>query len=527
MKKKLFEMDFDVSDTPREPTPAKRKGPPSHMPVKRNPALANRGTSYNPGMPPERNKNEATPPPPGDQAARRQRSQAQTRTIPMSGPQVTPQQAAAGLQQKSPAPMARPAAGTQPPPQQAPRTRAGSTTQQLTPQGTAPGAQESSFDVKIPGVGTFRTQATDPQRAALAIQAHLQSGADPDVSPNAARSFDHNQFQVTATEATVAGGIGAGPQQPLGEIGLEAFRLLVNKRLQEIVRKKEGGGGYNLYSPNKGKKKKSKPVGEFPTRLAAKRAELARFPPKDPEQLKRARKRLDKLAKDPKKKQDAERKELSAKKPRRSGKAAGERKARKEAIIRQLTTELKERLFREEELPGSPWDERISGLHPDALAQDKKLHKYLQGIDSASTGALGDSQRALMKALKGLAKVHPGDVMRDEERGKMFMPVNLDCDGAEVGPIHLYVDGGHIRIEISPEAREAIAGLDPIMARDLRGGLMSFQEDHLPKIDRAKKAWDERDSYLDKLHQRLEKSIGGLSGVEHHLAKSMLQRRKR
>ena len=44
-------------------------------------------------------------------------------------------------------------------------------------------------------------------------------------------------------------------------------------RISEIVRKKAGGGGYNLYSPNKGKKKNPKPVGEFPTRIAAKRAE--------------------------------------------------------------------------------------------------------------------------------------------------------------------------------------------------------------------------------------------------------------
>ncbi len=51
---------------------------------------------------------------------------------------------------------------------------------------------------------------------------------------------------------------------------------------------------------------------------------------------------------------------------------------------------------------------------------------------------------------------------------------------------------------------------------------MSFEEDHLPRIDGAHKAWSARDSYLDKLHGRLEKHAAGLSGVEHHLMKGLL-----
>ncbi len=519
-------MGFDFSDSPQEPASRPKKSPP---PVPQKSAKSgaswdqSRRSSYNPGMPPAR-KNEATPYAGPDRRAR-SRSTDVTKPIPVGGPQVTPQQAMAGLQGQPPAQQA-----PQPSSQQAPgtRRRTGSSTQQLTPQGMDPTAQQQTFDVSIPGVGTYRTSATDPQRAALAIQAHLQSGGDPDVPPNQARSFNHNQFQVKATtESTAGGSIGAGPQLPLGELGLEHFRALVNKRLSEIVRKKEGGGGYNLYSPNKGKRKKSKPVGEFPTRLAAKRAELARFPPKDPEQLKRARKRLDKLAKDPKKRQDAERKELSAKKPKRVGKAAGERKAKKEALIQLMASQISERLFREDEVPGSPWDERIANLHPNALSKDKKLHRFHQGMEKASVGALGDSHKALAKVLRGLARVNPGEIGIDPNRGKMFMPVGLDVDGDEIGPVHLYIDGGNVCIEVSEEAREAIASLDPRMAQDLRGGLMSFQEDHLPKIDRAKKAWSERDSYLDKLHQRLEKSFGGMSDVEHHLMRQMMNKRRR
>ena len=42
------------------------------------------------------------------------------------------------------------------------------------------------------------------------------------------------------------------------------------------------------------------------------------------------------------------------------------------------------------------------------------------------------------------------------------------------------------------------------------------------KIDQAKKAWDERDSYLDRIHNKLQKHLGNMSGVETHLAKALL-----
>jgi len=78
-------------------------------------------------------------------------------------------------------------------------------------------------------------------------------------------------------------------------------RELIKHKVKEVVRKKAGGGGYNLYAPNPGKKGTSKSVGSFPTKLGAKRAELARFPPKEPGKLQRLRKEVDKLQKDPKK----------------------------------------------------------------------------------------------------------------------------------------------------------------------------------------------------------------------------------
>lgn len=96
-------------------------------------------------------------------------------------------------------------------------------------------------------------------------------------------------------------GSSVAAQAPLDDERLAMVRELIKKKVREVVRKKAGGGGYTLYAPNKGKKGKSRTVGNFPTKQGAKRAELARFPPKDPEKLKRLRREVDRLAKDPKK----------------------------------------------------------------------------------------------------------------------------------------------------------------------------------------------------------------------------------
>lgn len=492
----MDEKDFDLSDTPREPAMPRRKGPPP-LPYQRPNKKMGAPHQLNPGMPPR--KDEATP----FGGPERRSTTTTATTAPAGGERRRARSDTSQFQMRPNTPLMKPGASQ--------------------PVQTEPG--EHAWDVYVDGAGVYKVPASDEQTAKQRAAEWLASGGDPEV---AGRKFDPSAFQAVRGESsTVGGSVGSGPQRQLSAEGLAIFREMVNTRIKEIVRKKEGGGGYNLYSPNKGKKRSPKPVGEFPTRMAAKRAELARFPPKDPEQLKRARKRLDKLAKDPKKRIDKEKEELRSKGPKRSGKSQGERKSRKESLVRQMAADISERLFREDEVPASAWDERISNLHPDAMSQDKKLHRYHQGMEKASVGALGDSHRILAKALRGLAKVHPGDIGVDPDRGKMFMPVGLDVDGTEVGPIHLYVDGGNVCIEVSQEAREAISALDPVMAKDLRGGLMSFQEDHLPKIDRAKRAWSERDSYLDKLHQKLEKSVGGMSGVELHLARQLMNKRRR
>lgn len=129
---------------------------------------------------------------------------------------------------------------------------------------------------------------------------------------------------VTKNEMN-AGGV-AGFQAPLtDEEAIALVKELIKKKMKEVVRKTPGGGGYTLYAPNKGKKSKPRSVGSFPTKLGAKRAELARFPPKDPNKLKRLRKEVDRLTKDPKKAAEREKK-------------AREKKPKKEAFVREAPT---------------------------------------------------------------------------------------------------------------------------------------------------------------------------------------------
>ncbi len=319
-----------------------------------------------------------------------------------------------------------------------------------------------------------------------------------------------------------------GSQQPI--IGdPERMKETIRQLVREIIRKKAGGGGYNLYPPNKGKKKAPKPVGEFPTRLAAKEVELSRFPPKDPEQLKKARAKLDKIKKDPKKRAAAIQKDLTGRaptkksgSPKRAPKRAPRRESMFDTMSRAIDQSLRESLFREDEVPGSPWDERMSSMHPDAISGDKRLHGLHRAMEKGSISALGDAHKGMSKALRGIAKVTPGEIGNDPARRKKFMPVHLDVDGSEIGPIHLYIDGGHVRIELSQDARSQITKLEPPDAQRLRGGLMTFEEDHLPKIGGALRPWQDRDAYLDKMHGKLDGALGKMSPVELHLARQLM-----
>jgi hypothetical protein len=188
-------------------------------------------------------------------------------------------------------------------------------------------------------------------------------------------------------------------------------RALVRKKISEVVRKKAGGGGFVLYAPNKGKKKNPKPVASFPTKLAAKRAELARFPPKDPKKLLRLRKEVEKLMKDPKKRAEAE---LRAQKQKGTdvghhmGKKAHRQAVkgvRKEAIQHALESaavsaiiiqELRALKLKENVVVDNHWD-----LFIKKIAEKVAGRPNLESRVDEMVGAMGPMQLKLVRRLMG------------------------------------------------------------------------------------------------------------------------------
>lgn len=346
-----------------------------------------------------------------------------------------------------------------------------------------------------------------------------------------------------------AGGSLAGFQAPIGDHdepdGIRELREAIRSIISEIVRKVKGEKSkYAVYAPNPKKKKAPKKVGEYPDRVSAQKAELQRGLSKgSAKQLKRKRERIAKLEKDPEKRAKARADDMRDK-PKGRSKGAGRSRPKTESVATgdrdplramslQMSRELSEALFREDDVPGSPWDERLASLNPEHLASDKRLHALHKGVERGSLSALGDGHRAMSKALKRLGRVQPGEPSFDPERRKHFMPCTLCVkggrgeDGVEIGPFHLYVDGGHVKVEISRDAQKSMGDLDPEVSSDLRGRLVSFQEDELPRIDHALKAVGARDAYLDKLHGRIDGQLGGMSPVEMHLMRQLLRQRRR
>lgn len=480
----LTEREFDVSDAPQEPAPAKRRGPPSAVPVRRDPKLAARGRSFNPGMPPEHRKDEApvgVQPASSDDMAHRRRRQSSP-TIPMGIPTNNPASSPSG-----------------------------------------------AWMVTNPKTGEkFRVEAGSPEEAKQLVVdmmadelAQQGIGRHQDTGPESNRgtNIDANRLSVQpaveSVEESTTGANGAGFQLPLGDAAEAARRVYFKEALQQVFKetvRKLPNGKFGVYLKNKGKKKAPKKVGEYPDRVAAREAELARGG-KSGDSAKKERDRLNKLKKDPKKMAAAKKRDSKTKS-----------KATKESFVRALTVGIKEALFREEDFPGSPWDERLAALSPNAMASDKKLASLTQAIQKASVASLMDAQKELARTLKKHGKCTPGEV-GTETGGKTYIPIHIHRKGEEFGPIYLYVDRGQVRLEYSDEMQESLDGLDDDFGDRLRGMIMKFQEKQLPRFDGASKAIKARDQYLDKLDGKLDGQLSGFSGVELQMIKQLINQK--
>ena len=304
-------------------------------------------------------------------------------------------------------------------------------------------------------------------------------------------------------------------------------REIVRGRVKEIVRKKPGGGGYVLYSPNKGKKNNAKAVGSFPTKLGAKRAELARFPPKDPSKLGRLRKSVDKMLKDPKKAAVAARKDAEAK-PKGAKRIKGRRPHREgmELLKTAIFRAVNESLFHEEKV-GSDWDETIGRLSKQAVQGDSKFQGMQKNIQKKSESVLENAFNVISKNVDRKTVKLKNFGVKKAEDGKTYLAFSATIDNVEAAPIYIYIEGGTPKIEVSDQAKVALTKADPAHAKLFRAELVTVQERILDKMDELEKAIAARDKYLTKLEDEVDSFVADLSPLQVSLLKSLLVKKYR
>jgi hypothetical protein len=314
--------------------------------------------------------------------------------------------------------------------------------------------------------------------------------------------------QIPIRRESTGAANGAGFQAPLGsaeEAAKKTYREMVDEVFMETVRKLPNGK-FGVYLKNKGKKKAPKKAGEYTTKTAAREAEIAKGG-KTGEAAKKERERINKLKKDPKKMAAANAKDRK-------------KKVLKQSLVRSLTDGINEALFREDDIPGSTWDERLAGISPTALASNKRLAGHTKSIHKASVASLMDGHKLLSKALKGHGKLNHGEI-GTETGGKMYLPCKLNHDDNDMGVIHLYIDGGNVKMEMDDDMNEAMDGMED-EGHGLRGAIMAFSQKQLPKIDGAKIAYSNRDKDLDRWEKEHDDELSGRDGLSLHLLKHLI-----
>lgn len=288
------------------------------------------------------------------------------------------------------------------------------------------------------------------------------------------------------------------------------LRKMISSKLSEVVRKKKGGAGFTLYSPNKGKKQPAKPVASFPTKIQAKRAELSRFPPKDTGKLKRLRKEIDRLQK------------KGEKKPSDNDQVKKEQ-VTLESLYTKISNFVNEALFREEDDNSSQWDERMSKLSKSAIEADKKLQNLQKNIEKKSETTISSAFSSIQKALKPRKMTaKSAGTKKDLQKKKTFLQFSVDIDGTDVGPFFVFVENSRPKIEISDEAKQKLMKIEPEKAKLLRAELITAQEDALDGMSDVSDAISKRDGYLSKIEGGVDEFVAGLNALEISILKNLL-----
>lgn len=347
---------------------------------------------------------------------------------------------------------------------------------------------------------------------------------------------DRNMFFFRVDEQTIDSivkSLDAGNMTEAGEkicekIEENVIRAVIVERLKEVVRKKKGGGGYVLYSPNRGKKHPPKPVGDFPTKLQAKRAELQRFPPKDMAKLKRLRHEVDRLQKDPDKAKEKEKKWANPGMAKKIDADNKKKDTKKEGLREAVYRMINEALFNEEETQTSRWDERMSKLSKAAVEADKKLQGLQKNIEKKGQATIQNAFASITKALKPRKmSAKSSGVKKDSAQQKTFLQFMVDVDGVEVGPFYVFIDSGKPKVEISSEAKTKLMKIEPEKAKLLRAELITVQEGMLDSMDDVQDAISKRDSYLDKLESKVDDFVANLNALEISVLKNLLVQKYR
>lgn len=337
----------------------------------------------------------------------------------------------------------------------------------------------------------------------------------------------------------------------------DAVRALVRKKVKEVVRKKKGGG-YALYSPNMGKKKPAKKVGEFPTRGQAKKAEMLRFPPKDIKKRKALKKTVDRLKN---KREGVEHESYLEELRDRLAEAAEDALDDKEAEKDTATppeepegtspedaaadldaapaddaemgdAEMDAPVDDPEAEPAdpvepsvrpatapqeeSPWEDLLSKLSDVAVKKDPKLRKLVKKVGNATERALEKSVKTLGRLTSG---VKAGKVGKDRV-GRPYITATIELKSGDVGPVFIYVKGETLHVVSDGKVKSSIMKLDPDEAREVKQALKDLP-DRFDSRD-LEKAVALRDKYLEEMELDLDGYLSELDALELSMLKRLV-----
>ncbi len=370
----------------------------------------------------------------------------------------------------------------------------------------------------------------------------------PDRNPKASRR-DH-MVGLPQDESSGGGDI-VGMQAPLSPE--DALRAVVRKKVKEIVRKKKGGGGYILYSPNMGKKKPPKAVGEYPTRGQAKKAEMLRFPPKDPRKRKALKRSVDRLRN---KRESVERLDELRDRLAEAAEDAMEREPEDDtAAVSPPPSEPDHKspedasaemgddgedgaqtgvpaddTSDEPEGPVEPsarpattpqeesrWEDLLGKLSDVAVKKDPRLRKLVKRVADATERSLEKSVKTLGRMVSGVTAGKTGK----DRVGRTYITAKIEPkSGTTVGPIFIYVKGETLHVVSDGKVKSAIMKLEPDEAKEVREALRDLPDRFDAKdLERAVAA---RDSYLEDMEMDLDGYLSELDAMELSMLKRLV-----